>query len=130
MAARLESLAAPGTVLISEATQRLVRGLFELRPTGPLEVKGKTDPILAFEVVDSTEIWTPMGLAIERGLTPFIGRMEEMHELEQSFGRLAGGQTQVVVVVGDAGLGKSRLLYEAKRHLSPRWRCSRGGARR
>ena len=121
LAARLESLCPPGSVLISESTQRLVRGLFDLKPTGPLEVKGKVEPVTAYEVLGSNEVWGPMGVAIERGLTPFIGRDEELQQLEASFQRLASGQTQVVVVVGDAGLGKSRLLYEAKRHLHPKF---------
>src|SRR5262249_43324600 len=116
LAARLESLAAPGTILISETTQRLVRGLFALRPAGPLEVKGKREPVIAYEVLGRSDATTSMALAVARGLTPLVGRGPELEQLRTSYRRLDGG-AQVVAVVGEAGLGKSRLLYEFRHRL-------------
>ena len=117
LAARLESLAAPGTILASEATYRLVRGFFQVRPTGPLVVKGKSEPVAAYEILGESAAATPMAIAAERGLTPLVGRDEELAQLQACFRRLEGSQAQVVAVVGDAGLGKSRLLYEFRRRL-------------
>jgi class 3 adenylate cyclase/tetratricopeptide (TPR) repeat protein len=117
LAARLESLAAPGTILLSEAAHRLVRGLFQVRPAGPFEVKGKRDPVAAYEVIGPNEA-TPMAVAAERGLTPFVGRREELAQLESGWRRAATGGVQVVAVVGEAGSGKSRLVYELKQRVA------------
>ncbi|HZP42885.1 MAG TPA: adenylate/guanylate cyclase domain-containing protein [Candidatus Binatia bacterium] len=117
LAARLEALAPPGTVLISEATHRLVRGLFAVEPAGPLAVKGKRERVVAYRVLARAEAATSMTIAEERGLTPFVGRPEELALVEGAFRRL-GTQAQVVAVVGDAGCGKSRLVYEFKRRLA------------
>src|SRR5262245_21808424 len=94
LASRLESLAVPGTILVSEATQRLVRGFFELRPGGPFVVKGKRKPIVAYEVLAESTAATPMSIAAERGLTPFVGRDEELAQLDACFRRLGGNLAQ------------------------------------
>ena len=85
-------------------------------PVGPLEVKGKRDPVTAYEVLGPAETTTPMAIAAERGLTPFVGRSEELTQLEAAYRRLASG-AQVVAIVGPAGAGKSRLIYEFKQRL-------------
>jgi class 3 adenylate cyclase/tetratricopeptide (TPR) repeat protein len=118
LASRLESLARPGTILISESTSRLVRGFFRLREIGPLTVKGKSEPVAAFEVIAGRDQASPMAVAAERGLTPLVGRGEELEQLEACYRRLGGHLTQVVAVVGDAGSGKSRLIYEFKQRLA------------
>ena len=118
LAARLESLARPGTILVSEATHRLVRGFFRVRPTGPLAIKGKSESVAAYEVLAETPTATAMSVAAERGLTAFVGRDAELAQLDACFGRLEGGLGQVVAVVGEAGSGKSRLLYEFTRRLA------------
>lgn len=120
LASRLEALAQPGTILISEATARLVRGFFELRPIGPLAVKGRAAPVPAFEVLSARATPTPMTLAAERGLTPLVGRSEELAQLDACYQRLRGGYTQVVAVAGDAGSGKSRLIFEFRQALQAR----------
>lgn len=120
LASRLESLAKPGTVLVSDATARLVRGFFSMEPMGPFNVKGKSEPIDAYEVRRANETASPMAVAAARGLTPLVGRDEELAQLEACFQRLQGSLSQVVSVVGDAGSGKSRLLYEFKRSLGDR----------
>ncbi len=117
LASRLESLATPGAILVSESTYRLVRGFFQVRPTGPLNVKGKSERVTAYEIVGESAAATPMAVAAERGLTPLVGREQELAQLDACFQRLDGNQAQVVAVVGEAGLGKSRLLYEFRRRL-------------
>jgi class 3 adenylate cyclase len=117
LASRLESLATPGTILVSQSTHRLVRGFFAMRAAGPFRVKGKTDPVVAHEVLGEASAATPMTVAAERGLTPLVGRDEELAQLDACFRRLEGNLAQVVAVVGEAGLGKSRLLYEFRRRL-------------
>jgi len=118
LAARLESLAEPGAIFISEPTFRLVRGMFRVRPVGPFTVKGKREPVHAYAVLGLGEATTPMALAAERGLTPFVGRAAELAQIDACFRRLHEHFAQVVTVVGDAGSGKSRLVYEIKQRLS------------
>ncbi len=117
LAARLQSLAEPGTVLVSQTTERLVRGFFETRDRGLLEVKGKSQPIAAFEVTRASGISTPMAIAEARGLTPLSGRDAEVSQLVTCFGRVSEHLPQVIAVVGDAGSGKSRLVYELRQRL-------------
>ena len=117
LAARLQSLAEPGTVLVSQTTERLVRGFFETRDRGPLQVKGKSQPVAAFEVTRGSGISAPMAIAAARGLTPLVGRDAEVSQLVACFGRVSERLPQVVAVVGDAGSGKSRLVYELRQRL-------------
>ncbi len=118
LASRLQTLAAPGSILISEFTHRLVRGFFAVEPIGPLGVRGKSEPVTAYAVTDWIGPVTRFGIAEERGLTPFVGREGELSRLVDAFARLADGQTQAVAVIGDAGSGKSRLVYELRRRLA------------
>ncbi len=118
LAARLQSLGAPGSILLSEATYRRVRGFFEMKRVGEFQVKGKAEPVTAYEVLASSEAATRMDVAAARGLTPLVGRRAEMLQLMTCYERLADGLGQVVTVVGDAGSGKSRLLYELRQQLA------------
>jgi len=120
VAARLQSLAAPGGILISGDTHRLVRGFFAVREAGRLEMKGKSEGVVAFEVQGLSDAATPMAVAAARGLTPFVGRDEELAQLIGCFDRMRARLSQLVAIVGDAGSGKSRLLYEFKRELADR----------
>jgi class 3 adenylate cyclase/tetratricopeptide (TPR) repeat protein len=117
LASRLESLAQPGTVLVSETTFRLVRGRFDMHSVGPLTAKGKSEPVVAYEVIGLRESVTPIGIAAENGLTPLVGRGPELAQLAACFAQLGDWFPQVVAIVGDAGSGKSRLVYEFKRQL-------------
>ncbi len=118
LAQRLQSVADPGMVLVSEATLRLVRGFFEVLPARRFEVKGKREPVLAHVVRGLSATTTAIAVAEARGLTPLVGRIEELAQLIACFDRLAGAYPQVVTVVGDAGSGKSRLIYELKQRLA------------
>jgi class 3 adenylate cyclase/tetratricopeptide (TPR) repeat protein len=117
LAARLQGLAAPGSILISESTARLVEGRFELEPVGPLRVKGKSEAMRAYEVRGALESAMPMAIAKVRGLTPLVGRAEELKQLEACFDRFRSGLGQVAVVVADDGSGKSRLVYEFRNRI-------------
>ena len=120
VAARLQALAQPGAILISDDTHRLVRGFFAVREAGHFELKGKSEPVTAFEVQGINDATSPMAVAAARGLTPLVGRDEEMAQLTHCFDRLGGRLAQVVALVGEAGSGKSRLLYEFKNQLAER----------
>lgn len=117
LAARLQGLAAPGTILISEATARLVEGRFETKPVGPFRVKGKNEPVRALEVRQALDLAMPMVIAKARGLTPLVGRSEELKQLEACFERFCSGLGQVAVVIADDGSGKSRLVYEFRNRI-------------
>ena len=119
LAARMESMARPGAVLISEATQRLVRDFFELKSMGKVEVKGKDKPQQAFELMRAGEVETRIEAAITKGLTRFIGRKNSMAALMQAFEKTISGAGQVIGIVGEAGVGKSRLLLEFRNFLLP-----------
>jgi len=118
LAARLQALAEPGTILLSETTYRRVRGFFQLQSAGVFEVKGKSEPVAAYRVLRESEGTTPMAIAAARGLTPLVGRDAELAQLHACYQRLAEHLAQVVAVVGEAGSGKSRLIYEFKRQLA------------
>ncbi len=118
LASRLQALAPPGAILVSAATHRLVRGAFQVKSTGPFAVKGKREPVTAYEVLGTSDAETPMAIAAARGLTPFVGRSAELTQLGTCYQRMAENLAQVVAIVGDAGNGKSRLIYEFKRQLA------------
>jgi class 3 adenylate cyclase/tetratricopeptide (TPR) repeat protein len=117
VAARLQQASTPGAILISEPTQRLVKGYFQLRSLGELSVKGKPEGIAAWEVLAANLAKARLDVQTERGLTPFVGRERELQILRESFAKAKGGSGQVVLLAGEAGLGKSRLLMEFRRRL-------------
>ena len=118
VAARMQQVGEPGRVTISEATHRLVRGYFETRSLGELPIKGKAEPIAAWEVVAARETRTRLEVAADRGLTPFVGRERELRVLLEAFERARGGHGQVAFLVAEAGMGKSRLLAEMRRRIA------------
>ena len=118
LAARLQTLATPGTVLISEATQALVSGYFVTADAGRHHVKGIDRPVQTFSVSEQRRRRARFEVAVERGLTPLVGRTRELARLLDAVERARGGRGQVISVVGDAGVGKSRLLYELRRALA------------
>ena len=112
LAARMEQLATPGTVRITGETLRLAEGWVHVRPLGPVPVKGLAEPVEVHELVGAAAARTRLQVASARGLSPFVGRDPEMLQLGAAAEHVGRGRGQLVVVVGEAGVGKSRLFYE------------------
>jgi class 3 adenylate cyclase len=131
VAARLESSAAPGTIAIGETTAQRLAGRFATEPLGPLVVKGRDEPVQAYRLVGAAPAIGAEDAPAGDG--PFIGRDEELRRMIGVIEQLASGRGQVVVIGGEAGIGKSRLLAEVRGRTSePAWhegRCLSYGAR-
>lgn len=110
IAARLQGLAEPGTVVIGKRTHRLIEGLFICEPLGARLLKGMSDPIEVFLVRDTTEARTSFEAKLQRGLTPLAGRTEEVGLLVNRWDQAREGDGQVVLISGEPGVGKSRVL--------------------
>ncbi|MFC1856911.1 adenylate/guanylate cyclase domain-containing protein [Thermodesulfobacteriota bacterium] len=117
LASRMESMARPGTIFISGNTQRLARDFFEFESLGKFKVKGKEGPQEVFELIKTGEVETRMGASVAKGLTRFVGRKNSMAALMDAFDKVKSGSGQVVGLVGEAGVGKSRLLLEMRNML-------------
>jgi len=116
LAARMEQLADPGTIYLSEATAQMVAGFFHLRDLGLFEIKGLRNPVEVHDLQGIGPLRSRLDRSHARGLTTFVGRQEEMHVLETALDRAMKGNAQVVGVIAEAGIGKSRLCLEfAKR---------------
>ncbi|MGH8064091.1 MAG: adenylate/guanylate cyclase domain-containing protein [Candidatus Entotheonellia bacterium] len=118
LAARMLHLAEPGQVLLAEETEKLVRGYFVIRPLGEQAVKGKAQLIQVYEVVRAGGLRTRIDVEAERGLTPFVGREKELALLQDRWSEVKAGRGQVVFLMGEPGIGKSRLLWEYQRRIS------------
>jgi class 3 adenylate cyclase len=116
LAARMQQGARPGAVVITQATHAATRGLFETVELGELSVKGRA-PTRAHEVVRALGHRARLELAAERGLTPLVGRTRELATLHDLFDQARAGRGQVVLIAGEAGIGKSRLLLEFRQGL-------------
>ena len=117
LAERMEGLAKPGTIIVSDSTHRLARDYFEFGQTRTVEVKGKKQPQKAYELLKVSEIGTRIEAASAKGLTRFVGRKNSMAPLMEAYYKAQSGSGQVVGVVGDAGVGKSRILLEFRNRL-------------
>jgi class 3 adenylate cyclase/tetratricopeptide (TPR) repeat protein len=112
LAARMEQLARPGSILMTPSTLELVDGFVTVKSLGPVPIKGLIEPLEVHEVTGVGPVRTRFQSVARRGLTPFVGRERELEQLRQAQ-RLAGkGQGQVVALVAEAGMGKSRVVYE------------------
>jgi class 3 adenylate cyclase len=118
IASRLQSLAEPGAILISEATHRFVEGYILAEPLGPVEVRGQREPVVTYQVTGRRRWRSRLEMSATRGLTQFAGRRRELALLHDCLHRVEAGHGQVVGVVGEPGLGKSRLLYELRASIS------------
>jgi class 3 adenylate cyclase/tetratricopeptide (TPR) repeat protein len=112
LAARLEQMAMPGSILISPATLNLAEGYVAVKPLGERPIKGLEAPVEVFEVVGAGTVRSRLQAAAARGLTRFVGRDPELEQLRQALEAAAAGHGQVVAVVGEPGVGKSRLFWE------------------
>ena len=117
LASRMESMAGPGRIILSRNTHRLVSDYFEFINLGFVEVKGKIEPQEIFELLGTGDVDTRIAASVAKGLTQFVGRKNANRSLIAAYNKASTGSSQVVGVVGDAGVGKSRLLLEFRNHL-------------
>jgi Adenylate and Guanylate cyclase catalytic domain len=115
LAARMQTLANPGSTVIAESTHRLVEGYFNLRHLGASRVKGLAEPVNIYEVTGLGALRTRLQRAVARGLTKFVGRQREMDALKHAAEQAQAGHGQIVAVMADPGVGKSRLFYDSRR---------------
>src|SRR2546425_10867181 len=123
LAARMEQLATPGSSRLTAATLRLVEGLVQVSALGPVPVKGLEEPVEVFELVGASRLHRRFQAEAARGLTPFVGRQQELEVVQQALARARTGHGQAVALVREAGVGKSRLVYECVHsHRTQGWR--------
>src|SRR5271168_4240574 len=130
LAARLQGLAGPGSVVIAESTRRLLGGAFELKPLGPQTLKGFDAPVPAWVVLREAENVSRFEASRSQGMTPFVGREHEVALLLDRWREASEGEGHVALITGEAGIGKSRVLATLRekigdeRHARVRYQCS------
>jgi class 3 adenylate cyclase len=121
LASRLQTLANPGSVAISEAVRKLVEGYFLLKPLGPARIKGVSEPVNVYEVTGLGPLRTRLQRSVGRGLTKFVGREREMDALKHAADQATSGRGQIVAAMAEPGVGKSRLYFEFKATSQSGW---------
>src|SRR5262249_34088403 len=136
VAVRLRDGAEPGRVICTGATHRLIRSEFDCTSLGPSQIRGQAQPVELFRVQGVGVARSPVEAAAPAGLSPLTGRDREVSLLKDRWERAQEGMGQVVLLVGEPGLGKSRLVYTMKQHVLGQtaegevdapvieWRCS------
>src|SRR6516162_1973593 len=114
LAARLQTVALAGGVIVSEGTRKLVEDYFELRHLGAATLRGIAEPVNVYEVMSAGPLHGHFDVAARRGLTRFVGREHELAQIRRALELAVGGHGQLVAIVAEAGAGKSRLVYEFK----------------
>jgi class 3 adenylate cyclase len=112
LAARMEQLAMPGSILLTREVLKLAEGYVQVTALGPVPVKGLSTPVEVYEVLEAGAVRTRLQAAAVRGLTRFVGRDRELAQLHQALQWAGSRHGQVVALVGEPGVGKSRLVYE------------------
>src|SRR5262245_17572575 len=112
LAARMEQLAAPGTVRLTADSLRLAEGYIAVKALGPMPVKGMPHPVEVYELTGAAEWRGRLHAARARGLTHFVGRQDEIAQMQSALAQARAGQGQIIAVVGEPGVGKSRLFFE------------------
>ncbi len=129
LAARVEQMAKPGSALVTGDTLKLAEGYIQVRPLGAVPVKGLETPTPVYELTGIMPARSRLQASAARGLTRFVGREAELQQLAQALERAAAGHGQTVAVVGEAGVGKSRLLWEfARSHRTHGWLVLESGS--
>src|SRR4030095_2193476 len=129
LAARMEQLAAPGTVLLAPTTLQLAEGYLQVTARGPVAVRGLPEPIEVYEIVGPGAVRSRLHAAAARGLTRFVGRDREIDQLRRALEQAQGGHGQMVAVLGEPGVGKSRLYWEFMHsHRMHGWRLLESGS--
>jgi class 3 adenylate cyclase/predicted ATPase len=127
IAARIQGLTAPNTLVVSRATYRLIQGYFEWQDLGAQTLRGVAEPIAVYRVLSESGAQNRLDIVTARGLTPLVGRESEVLLLLERWAQVKAGQGQVVLLTGDAGIGKSRLVQMLKEHVAHephmRWEC-------
>jgi predicted ATPase len=127
IAARIQGLAEPDTLLISADTYRLIQGYFECQALGTQTLRGVAEPVAVYRVLQESGARGRLDVSVTRGLTPLIGRESEVTLLLERWQQVKAGQGQVVLLTGDAGIGKSRLVQMLKEHVAQEphtcWEC-------
>jgi class 3 adenylate cyclase len=122
LAARMEQLATPGCILLTAETLRLAEGLVQVKSLGPVPVKGLAAPVEVFELMGAGPTRTRLQALAARGLTRFVGRQAELDGLRQAQAQAGAGHGQMVAVIGELGVGKTRLFYEfTQSHRTHGW---------
>ena len=121
LASRMQALAPTGSIAISEQTRRFVEGYFELKPLGPTRVKGVSEPVNVYEVTGLGPLRTRLQRSAGRGYTKFVGREREIDGMKAAADRAKAGRGQIVAAMAEAGVGKSRLLFEFKATSAAGW---------
>ncbi len=114
LAARMQALAPTGSIATTDHTRRLCEGYFAFKPLGPTRVKGVSEPVNVYELIGPGALRTRLQVSMHRGLSRFVGRQAEMEAIKRALERSIAGRGQIVAAVGEAGLGKSRLVHEFK----------------
>jgi predicted ATPase/class 3 adenylate cyclase len=114
LAARMEQMATPGSILVTAYTHKLTEGYFAFKALGGAQIKGVEAPLKIYEVLGAGPLRTRLQIAATRGLIRFVGRQREMEQLRSVLAHATAGQGQIVGVMGEPGVGKSRLFYEFK----------------
>jgi class 3 adenylate cyclase/tetratricopeptide (TPR) repeat protein len=112
LAARMEQMAVAGTIVLTPGALALAEGYVQVTPLGPMTIKGLTEPVEVFELTGASAVRSRLQAAAARGLTRFVGRDPEMEQLRRALALAAEGHGQLVAVIGEPGVGKSRLVYE------------------
>ncbi len=121
LASRMQALAPTGSIAISEQTRKFVEGYFELKALGPIRVKGVSGPVNVYEVTGLGSLRTRLERSAGRGYTKFVGRQREMDAMKAAAEQARAGHGQIVAVMAEAGLGKSRLMFEFKATTAAVW---------
>ncbi len=117
LASRMQTVAEPGAIVITEDTRRAIGGEIITDLIGPVEVRGQREPVVVYKVVGRVQRGNRLEFHPEQGLTKLVGRGGELAQLCDRLGRAEAGQGQALAIVGEPGLGKSRLLYEFRQAL-------------